>query len=437
MHNLTMDDLRSGTWIVHTSKHLNLVNSDAAELDYFEASYQAGKAGNLLARMAADDTEVIPHDRVAAYARSAHVRSTEIDRCLHLLKRQGKVDYSQLPDGSFGDVEVYSFSNTDALRTTARIFDELGPSPQEHGSIQSLERTFYLPQTHEEMLQVLGEAGLEDRDAVLALSLQDALGLIKTSTDEQTKIYYNEYAFKQEPTKALKAVRNMDESTSRNIHDIQELLTGNPGYPMASLEKKFPSKVIEMMEGVGLLDAMPVRSPNGQAIYVTIPQLRGVAIDEPIVSADAFHKAKTLLNCLRYGQHHSHRGRGRIVSDQMLIAIVRKLVRGEALKPSTAAGEDYRILERDGVIETQPAYGSMFTMKLRQKEIGQLVLQMLLHSSALPEMDIELMTELGAIPVDRDIPEARRTSLLARRAREVETAQTNLLQVVRTGARTR
>jgi len=140
---------------VHTSKHLNAVRADAPEQSYFEASTQAGKAGNLLARMAADVVEVIPKARVKEYARAANVRVTEVDHCLRLLKDEGKIDYQTDAVGGFGDVEVYSFSSSDALTTTARLFDRLEPSEQERGSIETLEETFYMPQTEGDMLDSL------------------------------------------------------------------------------------------------------------------------------------------------------------------------------------------------------------------------------------------------------------------------------------------
>lgn len=420
---------------MHTSKHLNAVRADAPEQSYFEASTQAGKAGNLLARMAADVVEVIPKARVKEYARAANVRVTEVDHCLRLLKDEGKIDYQTDAVGGFGDVEVYSFSSSDALTTTARLFDRLEPSEQERGSIETLEETFYMPQTEGDMLDSLHESGLGDSDAKLTLELQDALGLVKTSDVDKGKLYYNEYAFNIEPEKALKVIGSLRDADARNVKDIQELLKGTPGYPMELLTRKFPPTIVNMMEGIGMIDAMPVRSPNGQAVYVTIPQLRGVAIDQPILSTDVFHKAKTLLNCLRYGQHHSVAGRGRIVDEQMLVNVIRKLIRGEELRPSTAAGEDYRILERDGVIQTRHHAGSMYFMSLRQKEVGQVVLQMLLHNTAVPEADINLLTDLGAVAMEREIPEVRRNQILNRRTRDVEIAQNEVLQVVRGGGR--
>jgi hypothetical protein len=160
-----------------------------------------------------------------------------------------------------------------------------------------------------------------------------------------------------------------------------------------------------------------------------------VAIGEPFLSADVFHKAKTLLNCLRYGQFNSRPGRGKIVDDAMLRAIVAKLVRGEELAPSTAAAEDYRVLEKDGVIETREDAGTMRIMKLRQLEVGRIVLQMLDHNAALPEADYGPLTDLGVASFDRDIPEVSRSAILAHKSKEVIEAHNLMLQAVRTGGR--
>lgn len=431
-----MDELRRGTWLLHTAKHLTAVDSGSDELSYFEASYEAGKAGGLLARMAADTTEVINSDRLRAFAKAAKVRKTEIGRCLRLLKRQGKVDFTVDADDEPVDVEVYSFSSQDAIETTARIFDAGEASAEERGSLLTLESTFYWPQTEPEMLEVLHDAGCADKSAELAIKLQTALGMVKSSDVRGTPLYYNEYAFADDSGKRLQAIASIDPNLRRNIQDVQDLLRAQPGYPLEILEAKFPKEALEAMEGIGIIDVMPVRSPNGVAAYVTIPQLRGAAIGQPLLSSDVFHKAKTLLNCLRYGQHNSTPNRGKIVDDSMLKAIVRKLVRGEELKPSTAAAEDYRVLEKDGVIATTEYGYGMRIMRLRQREVGQVVLQMLEYNTAIPESDYELLTDLGAASLDRDIPEVRRNSILARKSEEVAEARNALLQAVRTGGRT-
>ncbi len=430
-----MEELRTGTWLLHMAKHLGAVDTASDELSYFDCAYEAGKAGSLRGRMAADTAEIINCGQLKVFARAAGVRKPEISTCLRLLKNQGRIDFTTNSEGEPVEVEVYIFSSKDAIETTARIFGVSDATDEERGSIVTLEETFHLPLTKQEMLSNLHRAGCDDESAEFSVELQVALRLVKSSDVGGKTLYFNEYAFADDPMKVVRAFASMNPELLRNIRDVQDMLKAQPGYPLESLKRSFPHHALEAMEGIGLIDVMPVRSPNGIAMYVTIPQLRGVAIGEPFLSADVFHKAKTLLNCLRYGQFNSRPGRGKIVDDAMLRAIVAKLVRGEELAPSTAAAEDYRVLEKDGVIETREDAGTMRIMKLRQLEVGRIVLQMLDHNAALPEADYGPLTDLGVASFDRDIPEVSRSAILAHKSKEVIEAHNLMLQAVRTGGR--
>jgi hypothetical protein len=261
------------------------------------------------------------------------------------VKKEGKVDFTVDEDNRPNEVEVYSFSTRDALTTTSKVFEHLDSSPHERSSIVALERTLYLPHSKDQMLEAMRDGGCDDEDAEVALDLSRTLSLVKESGEGEERLFFNEYAFNDNPERIARALRTVKPETLNDIRAVQKFLQDSPGFPLDQLGKQVNPQTIEMMEGVGLLDAMPVRSPHGQAVFATIPQLRGAALNGPIISADVFHKAKALLNCLRYGQYFSSKGRGRIEDDNMLVNIVRKLVRGEELRPSTAAGQDYRILD--------------------------------------------------------------------------------------------
>jgi hypothetical protein len=190
------------------------------------------------------------------------------------------------------------------------------------------------------------------------------------------------------------------------------------------------------MEGVGLFDAMTVRSSIGEATFITLPQLKGIAIDAPILSADVFHKGKVLLSCLRFGEVKSSPWRGRISSAGKMLNIVKKLVRGDWVGPCTAIGQDYVLLEKDGVIVTEPANNGMFNMQLRQKEVGILVQQILEFGRAIPEIDDEFKKMIvNQQPVGYMIPEERRIQIMAKQTKAVKEIREQILQSFRTGMR--
>lgn len=430
-----MDELTKGTWVVNSVKHLVGLRTNTPELAYFEATELSGKAGMLLARLVADEQEIVRAPKLRVLARESGITHGEIRACLESLRELGKVDFTLDENGKPKDVEVYCFSASDALSSTSKLFDSLGPSAHEEANLVSLDDTFKLPRFESELMEVLTSDGFSEETAKQTLRMQDALGLVKSSTEPSKKLFYNEYAFAGDPIKIANAVKGLDGDERTSVQDVLELVGNSPGYSIEALNKKFPSHILKLLEGVGLIDAMTVHSPIGDATFATLPQMRGITIDLPMLSIDVFHKAKVLLSCLRFGEVKSTSWRGRIDSTEKLINIVNKLIRGEWVGPCTAIGQDYQLLERDGVIVTRPGFPGTYSMKLRQKEVGLLVKQILEFGRAVPEMNTELQRLLEKQPLGYTIPEDRRAQILAKPTRGVAEIREKLLHSLRTGLR--
>ena len=430
-----MDELRKGTWLVNSGKHLTRLRTSTPELDFFGATELSGKAGALLARLSADAQEVIPSAKVRIFARESGITRGELPTCLGQLRQAGKVDFTLDSNGEPNDVEVYSFSAEDALRTTASVYERLGPTDYERASLLSLDATFELPRFRTDLLETLTKSGFTESVAASTIDFQEAFSLIQGHGDPKERVLYNEYAFASDPSKIARAVRSLPEDARQVVQDVHHIVDASPGYELSFLLQKFPEHIIQLMEGVGLIDVVAVHSPHGGASFVTNPQARGISLNMPILSVDVFHRSKVLLSCLRYGEIKSSYGRGHIDSSEMLMNIVNKLNRGEWVGPCTAIGQDYQLLERDGVIVTRPADRRMYYMQLRQKEVGLVVKQMLMLGRAAPELSSELQSLLAKQPTRYDIPEEHRQSVIAQSGGGVSVLRERLLLSLRTGVR--
>ena|SRR6266404_420061 len=430
-----MDTLTKGTWVVNSVKHLVGLRTNTPELAYFEATELAGKAGTLLSRLVADEQEIVTASKVRVLARESGITRGELDACLGKLRDLEKIDFTVDEGGHPKDVEIYCFSPKDALSSTSKLYDVLEPSAHEEASLISLEDTFHLPRFESELMQAMTQKGVSEEVARTTIKLQDALGLVKSSRESSTSraVYYNEYAFAGDPQKIAVALKSLDPNDQTLVKDILDLVGSSPGYSIDVLRNKFPVHIVKFMEGIGLLDGVTVHSPIGDAAFATLPQMRGISIDTPLLSVDVFHKAKVLLSCLRFGEIKSTAGRGKISSPEKLINIVNKLVRGEWVGPCTAIGQDYQLLERDGVIVTLPSGTRMYSMKLRQKEVGILVKQILEFNRAAPEINVELQKLLEKQPLGYTIPEDRRSQILAKPSTGVSEIRERLLHSLRTG----
>lgn len=110
--------------------------------------------------------------------------------------------------------------------------------------------------------------------------------------------------------------------------------------------------------------------------------------------------------------------------------LVQKYIR-EWVGPCTAIGEDYKLLELDGVISVQP-YNGMYKMKLRQFEVGRLVKQMLEYNMVVND-SVNEIDVFNNLPTGYIAPEERRKVIQADRTVPVKNIQEKFIASIRTG----
>lgn len=430
-----MDKLLTGTWVVNSIKHLLNVKSYTPELSYFEATEQAGKAGLLLGRLIADNQEIIPFKKAKVFARQSGISPGEIRQYLDYLKKQGKVDYvTDINNNDVKEIEIYCFSGRDALETVGDLYYKLGPGEEERGNLLGLQATFELPRYHDELVELLVKHGLKEKNAIDTVELQRVLGLVKVSGVSTDLILYNEYAFTGgDPIKIPKALAGLSPKEKDMVEEVLSIIANSQGYLIDNIPEYIKPEIIRMMEGIGLIDGITVRSVIGEATFLTTPQLKGPGIGSFTLSDDIFHKAKLLLSCLRFGQTKSYYGRGEISTHEKMVNIVSKLNRGEWVGKCTAIGQDYHLLEIDGVIETKDAGDGMFYMRLRQTEVGLLVKQMLDYNKLILDADVSLESLFRNQPTSYEIPEVRKREIEALSTEPVKAMHERMLHSIRTG----
>lgn len=132
-----------------------------------------------------------------------------------------------------------------------------------------------------------------------------------------------------------------------------------------------------------------------------------------------------------HGEYKSVSSRGAIYTSSKMMNIVNKLLRGEWVGPCTAIGEDYKLLELDGVISVQP-YNEMYKMKLRQFEVGKLVKQMLEYNMVVND-SVNEIDVFNNLPTGYIAPEERRKVIQADRTVPVKNIQEKFIASIRTG----
>jgi len=426
-----MEDLRQGIWIVNTRKRLSALRGDTPGYQLFEVTDMAGKCGALLSKISSDRFEIISANRLEIYASQAGIRKTEIEFCLKEIERTGKVSVQKLKNGTIKGIENYCFSTADIIQAVSKIYQNNNPNTTELIALHSLEVSSLMPRKEGELKNELCNVGYSEGDVSIALRLQENFHLIGVKRNEfvSEAIFYNEHTFQADPTKAVRAMEALNEKEKQGVSEIQDLLRKSPGYPVDRLIKKYPSRIVDIMRGVGLLEELEVISNYGNASFVTLPQLRISDSGNLSLLSDIYHKAKLLLSCIRYGQMKSVLGRGKII-DPLLI--INALLDGRWVGPCTAIGEDYRILELQGVIETRHHSGTQYLMKLRQPEVGQLVKDMLLYGTMLPDPNLCNDEFAGFQPSQFIFPELKRRDLETKMTKPMVEIVTRMLEAIRT-----
>ena len=427
-----MDNLEKGSWIINTIKHTTGVRTDTVELNDLEITERAGKAGILLGKLLVDRQEIITGKKLNVFARTANISPDAVKTYAEILKKFGQVDYKLDKFGNVDELEIYCLTTEDAIKTVADIFDYYEPDEIEKGNLESLKTTFEFPTSREELIGVLtSEKDISEKSVNEILELEAAFSLIKKEHIDNSDIYYNEYAFASDGSKIAKAIAVLPKEQKNDVNFVMEQVKKSQGFLADNLTDKINPDIISMMEGVGLLDGITVNSNFGEAVFYTTPQLIGPGIGAWKISTDVFNHAKLLLSSLRYGEYKSVSSRGAIYTSSKMMNIVNKLIRGEWVGPCTAIGEDYRLLELDGVIAVQ-LYDGMYKMKLRQTEVGTLVKQMLEYNMLLND-SVNPIDVFNNLPTSYMAPEERRKAIQADRTVPVKKIQEKFIASIRTG----
>jgi hypothetical protein len=184
---------------------------------------------------------------------------------------------------------------------------------------------------------------------------------------------------------------------------------------------------------LGLIEESVVSSPAGNAKFLTLPRMPLPSVGREIANLedDIFHHSKMLLSSLRFGEIRSSQYRGRIQDPYVLVNV---LLERDRVGPCTAIGEDYTILESEGVIKTVRAddrLGRQFYMELRRREPAEIVMNLLKSGSrGIVERDRAIRNL--ELPLKYTSPEVTRPLAARQTAKHSPELMRRFLEAIRT-----
>lgn len=374
-----MDKKTSGAWIIHHSQKLHRVYVGTGSYEQLDF---AGKCGIVLNSLAASSEAVLGMDRVRALVRAAGFSTrTDLPAVLQELQRQRLIDQGD------NEITVYGLTTGSTLEHTATIFSELDPQSQEKACIDIAERGSLLPIIGSEAHEYISDTyQLASSETSELLDQFTQIGFIDSEAIGSNSLYFNGNLFRKDAIGKINGIlSSLSGDEDRRARALAQMLDTN-----GCLSKKVAVRVVgdqlySKLLSIGFIDENGIGNESGTHYFVTKPAAFSKFTNAEI--DDAFDLAKAFVTSLTYGMVASSRGRGRIT---MIEELMRKLLKGQWIGPATAIGQDYRVLELKGVVETKPAGDGRFFMRLLKFDIGSLALKVILEGEASTEAILQL-----------------------------------------------
>lgn len=417
---MAMEKNTEGAWIVH---HANKLQAVSGEIEFQELDF-AGKCGVLLSALAADSQTTLASKKVEAIAKGAKLNIyTDLPAILQKLQAQ------HLIESSSNGVEVLGLTTSAVLGHTSDIFRSTNPSETQLAALAISEETSRAPILDADLKKWTSDTfRLAKGDTSNLLDSAATIGFIDSQPlDAQSRLFFNGNLFRVENAKKIEAIlTSLSQVDKANMSELEAVLVKRGCVEEVEAKKILGPTLFDKLHSIGVFDINSVNNDKETTFYVTRPGAFGKYGNT--MAADALDLAKAFVASLTYGMTKSAHGRGKI---QMINLLMNKLIRGETLNPSTAAGQDYRILELKGVVEVLPASQGMFRMRLLKKEVGEHAKQILLSGDA---SAASLPSLPGASLVNYAGPEENRAVKRKRMKQLDKDAATSLLNDLRTGA---
>lgn len=400
---------RRGAWLVNVSKHLLRYERAHPGLQLFENAIFAGQCGSLLIKLSSDeDEETISRQRVVAHARLCGIDKFTLKSFLGVLKSLRTIDWNTEQT----EYRLLAFTRERVLRTVNHIFSTSLDIDAEKRLPELLEFCLVRPRFGSEIRDAFQDCLTKPQVDEL-LSALETFRILGARTVGKDKLFFNTYQFTDKAERIGKALQAFTSLERQQLDDLLGEVRRRPGIPAAAVD--ISDRVRRMAVGLGLVDANTVRSPAGEALFYTAPLFSPPSVGEEIshLEADVFNHAKVLLASLRYGETYSTRGRGKIVDPNWITSA---LLHRDAVGPCTAIGQDYVLLESEGVIRTTRARhksGEQYFMSLRRREPAELVRSLLESApSNSSGVDVKALPTPLNLPSAYDGPEGTRAALM-------------------------
>jgi hypothetical protein len=423
-----MDKKVKGSWLIHHTDKLQSVRSQSG----FEKTYLSGKSGILLSAISSNNEITISNQRLDTLAQASNINVlTELPIIIDLLKKK------ELIDVAGNGIAILGVTTSSALQHTSDIFDSLQPTSQENAAIGLAERASLEPIKSSEALEELADAySLNRAEITEVLFNSEQIGFVDVENlGGSEKLLFNGNLFRRETAKKVKAVLDSLSSDEQSkLTEANGIIRKQACVPLEIIKNILGDKLFSKVSEIGLFDINVVSNSIENVGFITLPSAFSKFSSNSMVD-DPFDLAKAFISSITYGMTKSSYERGQI---QMVDKLLSTLVRGESIGPVAAIGEDYKILEKKGVVQVEigskrSRSGNIRTglmMKLLKKEVGELALQAI-RQGDVSERSLNLLPNVAVTNFSG--PEYNREIIRRKQREESPRATNDMLSALRGG----
>lgn len=410
-----------GAWVIHHGRKLVLDVNGPAE---FPAINEAAKASTLLTKLGQTNQATVSKVEARAIAVASGLDPRlELNGLLQVLERKRLIDQSS------DEISILGVTTRGSLGHATDIYNEAEPSAYEEASITLAEIASQAPIRRAEVSEQIGDShNLTNAQVGDFLDRAEGIGFVDKEGDGNDRLLFNGNLFRRSSViKTQKVLASLTDSEQRLIAEIAGQLSTSGCLSVQHVEHVLSKQLFEKLVAAAVYDLNEVTNEQGSHVYVTAPAAFHKFVD-PMVD-DCFDMAKSLVAALTYGMISRSSFQGRITD---LPALVGKLISGREVGPTTSIGQDYRVLEVNGVVKLRRDvnYANRYYLKLLKKEVGELALHVLTQGNAYAQS----LADLPSAPMAGYIgPEESRTSVRKNQSPLSKRATRDVLEAVRGG----
>ena len=410
-----------GAWVIHHGRKIVLDLNGSAE---FPAINEASKAATLLTKLGQTDQATVTKVEARAIAVASGLDPRlELQGLLQVLERKRLIEQSD------NDISILGVTMRGSLGHATDIYNEAEPSSYEDASITLAEIASEAPIRRSDVSQRIGDTHkLTNVQVGDFLDRAEGIGFVDKEGDGNDRLLFNGNLFRRSSVvKTEKVLNSLNDAEQRLVSEVAEQLSKSGCLSVQHVEHVLSKSLFEKLVAAAVYDLNAVTNEQGVHVYVTAPAAFHKFVD-PMVD-DCFDMAKSLVAALTYGMISRSSSHGRITQ---LPALVSKLISGREVGPTTSIGQDYVVLEVNGVVKLRrdANYPNRYYLRLLTREVGELALQVLTQGNAYAQS----LADLPSAPMAGYIgPEESRISVRKSQSPLSKRATRDVLEAVRGG----